>query len=114
MSWDESVTSGPGEDPSAPPMLVRADSGEDGDGSDCSSQGGSRGVPSLESPPRMTRSVVSQSLFRDDAGSKSGASSAGGGGCGTHGAPPLDLLSQLLDAFSLNGPCCRQGAGACR
>lgn len=106
---------------------------------------GSKGSASasLESPPRMNRSVLDDSLFQDSVDSGSGeASSKEGrdrsrptsansavrgrtlsGGSSSHGSKASgaqgnrggcgarlpDIFSQILDAFSLGGGCCRQG-----
>ena len=138
-----------------------------------SSTGVSSSHPSdmLESPPRMNRSFITQSLFQDHSTSsretgsmrsnssqegcslgktrpgaagrsqqqqqrstsnssstqgqythfnKQGSNSCGrgggptkmnNGGCGSY-SRPFDLLSQLLDVFSLTGPCCQAQCGA--
>jgi len=87
---------------------------------------------SLESPPRLDRSVITPSLFQDSVNgsshekmkkdnnkrsssvnsgksrSSSGSttpSMGGGRGCGFRGG---DFLSQILDVFSLSGGCCHQ------
>lgn len=131
---------------STPPSLVKANSTSD---SSSSSDNDSflsatddsiakecppSGSESLESPPRMTRSVITPSLFQEsiEGSSKGGSASTisangskgrsnklrsnekGGRtpttsqrsrGCGTR----FDFLSQILDVFSLNGACCHQG-----
>lgn len=131
---------------SMPPSLVKANSSSD---SSSSSDNDSllsatndsiakecppSGSESLESPPRMTRSVITPSLFQEsiEGSSKGGSTStisANGSksrsnklqsnkkgrqtpttsqrssGCGTR----FDFLSQILDVFSLNGACCHQG-----
>mmetsp|Transcript_57733 Transcript_57733/g.122492 ORF Transcript_57733/g.122492 Transcript_57733/m.122492 type:complete len:438 (-) Transcript_57733:111-1424(-) len=155
--------SGDDEDLSIPPMLVKANSGgssssqesecyrDDACDESCLATnslmhgGANRSetpdeegaeIVSLESPPRMTRAVVGQSLFQDSigsssregsqcsdklhvvktmsqvAGSNKRSNSSCSNGSAKHGGgcgtrAPLDWL---LDVFSLNGPCCNQQA----
>jgi len=133
------------DDLSLPPMLVKANSHGDSssqssaddmiDNNSYISSNSLRNDRNLESPPRMTRSIVSQSLFQDSIGSSSregsqgsrrsrtgrknaaGSSSDGdaekcnAGGCGTR-LPSFDFFGTLLDVFSLNGACCRQAKSA--
>lgn len=111
-------------DLSVPPMLVKANSSHSS-ASQSSDEETAEEVQrlldspcmSLESPPRMTRSFLSPSrLFRDSvsgdgasAKDEEAATSKGSGGDSQRGGRgPFDLLGLLLDAFSLNGGCCRQ------
>lgn len=121
-----------------PPLLVRASSGgssvdsflpENAKDAPCGAESGAESE-SLESPPRLDRSVITPSLFQDSVNgsssegksgrqknkrsssvnstkSRSSGSTSpiqGGGGCGAR----FDFLSQILDVFSLNGGCCHQ------
>mmetsp|Transcript_24681 Transcript_24681/g.53242 ORF Transcript_24681/g.53242 Transcript_24681/m.53242 type:complete len:443 (+) Transcript_24681:282-1610(+) len=136
---------------SMPPLLVKANSSSSSSSSDDSFLSDTNNdhsiakecppyceSESLESPPRMTRSVITPSLFFEsvNGSSKGGGSFSSSGGSNSRSKSKnkngkttgsyqrsrssspsnngggcgtrFDFLSQILDVFSLNGGCCHQ------